>query len=347
MEDNIRMENGKIVNKDEKLNVILVDYDVPKNWEFHKEIEKTTKSKWNVYKAISNENHGGFIQRIIRYAKYFIVPMKIVKNYRGYNKILAWQQFYGLILAFYFRIFHIQNVPEIVVMTFIYKEKKSNIGRIYDKFMKYIVSSGLIKYFVVFSESEKKKYAKYFNVSEDLFISEVLGYEDMTNRVPICEPEDFYLSVGRSNRDYKFLIDVWGNEQLKIICDTLRKSNVSQNIQIITDCHDNEYFTELSKCKAVIVPLEDTHISSGQLVIIQAMMYGKPVIVTENDTVRNYVDDGITGLVIRKNKIELQKAIFTISDEFFYKKMSVAEREKFKNKFSISALGTKIGMLLS
>ena len=134
-----------------KENVILIDYNAPDNWEFHKAIEKTTGIKWCVYRAISNENHGGFLQKLIRYGKYFLVPMKIAKNHKRYNKILAWQQFYGLILAFYFRLFRVQNTPEIVVLTFIYKAKKSFVGKLYDKFMRYIVTSEYIKYFVVFS----------------------------------------------------------------------------------------------------------------------------------------------------------------------------------------------------
>ena len=138
-----------------KENVILIDYDAPDDWEFHKAIEKATGDKWRVYKAVSNENHGGVLQKLIRYAKYFLVPMKIAKDHKNYNKVLAWQQFYGLILAFYFRMFHVQNAPEIVVLTFIYKPKKSFVGKVYDKFMRYIVTSGYIKYFVVFSESEK------------------------------------------------------------------------------------------------------------------------------------------------------------------------------------------------
>ena len=41
-----------------KENVILIDYDAPNDWEFHKAIEKATGKKWRVYKAVSNENHG-------------------------------------------------------------------------------------------------------------------------------------------------------------------------------------------------------------------------------------------------------------------------------------------------
>ena len=63
------------------------------------------------------------MQKFIRYAKYFLVPMKIAKDHKNYNKVLAWQQFYGLILAFYFRMFRVKNAPEIVVLTFIYSKR--------------------------------------------------------------------------------------------------------------------------------------------------------------------------------------------------------------------------------
>ena len=120
-----------------------------------------------------------------------------------------------------------------------------------------------------------------------------------------------------------------------------------ENIKILTNCHDDDYFRELAKCRAVIVPLEDTHISSGQLVIIQAMMYGKPVIVTENDTVTDYIDSGKTGLVIKKTKKNLSDAISALSDEKYYEEISAAERSQYESKFSVYAMGTAIGKLLS
>lgn len=332
-----------------KENVIMIDYDASDDWEFHKAIEKATGSKWSIYKAVSNENHGGVLQKFVRYVKYFLAPLQIVKNYKNYKKILAWQQFYGLILAFYFRLLHIKNAPEIIVLTFIYKPKKSLVGRVYDKFMRFIVSSGYIKYFVVFSESEKKRYADYFNVPGSQFVFETLGYEDKTQKVPILNSEGFYLAAGRSNRDYKFLIEAWSkrSEQLEIICDTLMLRNVAHNIKILTECHDDAFFKELSKCKAVIVPLEDKHISSGQLVIIQAMMYGKPVIVTENDTVKDYIDTGRTGVIIKKTEHDLANAIQALNEETFYKEISVAERKQYERKFSVYAMGTAIGKLLN
>ena len=93
--------------------------------------------------------------------------------------------------------------------------------------------------------------------------------------------------------------------------------------------------------------LEDTHISSGQLVIIQAMMYGKPVIVTENDTVKDYIDTGKTGMIIPKTEKALADAILSLKDETYYKKISTAERKQYESKFSVYAMGTAIGKLLN
>lgn len=331
-----------------KENVILIDYDAPYDWEFHKAIEETTGKKWTVYKEISNENHSNAIQKFIRYAKYFIVPLKIAKRYKRYNKVLAWQQFYGLILAFYFRVFNVQNTPDIVVLTFIYKPKRSIAGKIYDKFIRYIVTSKYIKHIVVFSESEKIRYAEYFGVPKSKFTSEILGYEDKTLEIPMENAGDFYLAAGRSNRDYKFLIDAWNNrkELLTIVCDTL-SSKDTPHIRILNECHDDAYFAELAKCYAAVVPLEDMHISSGQLVIIQAMMYGKPVVVTENDTVKDYIVNGKTGLIIEKTEKALEDAIELLKDETYYKQMSIAARKQYESKFSIYAMGVAIGMLLN
>ena len=100
-----------------KENVILIDYDAPDDWEFHKAIEKTTGTKWTVYKAVSNEKSWWYFAEAYSLCKVFLTPMKIAKNRNNYGKVLAWQQFYGLILAFYFRLMHVKESPEIVVLT--------------------------------------------------------------------------------------------------------------------------------------------------------------------------------------------------------------------------------------
>lgn len=329
-------------------NVILVDNDVQNDWKFKEALEKSTNEMWEIYKVISNKNHGNKLQLFIRYIKYFMAPMIIFLKRKSYKRVLAWQQFYGLILAFYFRMFKVKKTPDITIMTFIYKPKKNVIGKVYENFIRYIITSGYIKKIIVFSKNEKQYYAKLFNVSDQMFEFVTLGYEDKTKIIKKQNSEMYFLSAGRSNRDYEFLMNAWKKEEkniLKIICDTVRIDESNQ-IEVLNNCYDNEYFRQLSGSYAVIVPIRNEEISSGQLVIIQAMMYGKPVIVTENATVRDYVVDGQDGFIIAKNSKELKKAINKLLDKECYALMSKNARKHYEEKFSIYAMGYEVGKII-
>lgn len=330
-----------------KENVILVDFKADDNWEFSEILESITHEKWRVHEVVSNKNQGGKVQNIVRYMKYFLAPVTIAIHKNRYSKVLAWQQFYGLILAFYLRLFRVKNTPQIVVMTFIYKPKKSLVGRVYNKFIRYIVTSGYINSFIVFSESEKLYYSELFNVAEGLFVPVRLGCEDVSQIVESQTGGEFYLAAGRSNRDYDYLINSWKNrtELLEIICDSIEDVEYS-NIKILTNCYGEDFLRELSRAYAVIIPLEDSNISSGQLVAIQAMIYGKPVIATRNDTICDYIKDNYNGLIIDKTQDALNEAISKLEDKNYYNMISINGRKSYEKYYSMNAMARKIGELL-
>lgn len=325
-------------------NVILVDFNTPKDWGFKKALENVTNKKWTVVKSVSNRNHGTKLQLLIRYLKYFGFPFKIFLKRKKYVSVLAWQQFYGLVLAFYFKLFRVKQAPEITVMTFIYKQKKSLWGLIYATFMHSVVKSGYIKKFIVFSKSEQEYYAELFGVPRENFVVETLGIQDLYGIVGSrISEEKYFLAAGRSNRDYEFLKNAWQNkDKLKIICDTCKETD-TEHIKYLKNCYHKEFVQELSNCYAVIVPLQDEKISSGQLVILQAMMLKKPVIVTRNDTVIDYVEDGIDGFIINKDAESLSWAIEQLKDLEIYDTIAENARKSFENKFSLYAMGLRIG----
>lgn len=111
-------------------------------------------------------------------------------------------------------------------------------------------------------------------------------------------------------------------------------------------CHGNKYYEELSKCYAVILPLENIHVSSGQLVLIQAMMLGKPIIVTQNDTVSDYILDGVNGIVIEKDVDALFDAVTRLENEKFYKLLSQNARNSYEENFSVYSFGMRVGKIL-
>lgn len=326
-------------------NAILIDFEVPDNWDFKSELENSSKKEWCIEKYISNRIHGSFLQKLIRYLIYFIFPFKIFLKRKEYENIIAWQQFYGIIFAFYCRLFRVKQAPNIVIMTFIYKAKKSIIGKIYYGFVNYALHSNHIKQIVIYSGNEKEYYSNIFNLPTDKFVVATLGVKDQFKDFEqVTSKGDYYLSAGRSNRDYNFLVDNWDyNKTLKIISDSFSCND--DRITLLDNCYGDSYLKQLAQCFAVVLILEDENVSSGQLVILRSMMFGKPVIITTNNTVFDYITDNINGLIINKDKQSLESALNKLENPLYYNYISKNARETFEKEFSLKILGRKIGEL--
>lgn len=327
----------------DKKNVVLVDYACPNKWDFIKGLSESTNEEWHVRKLVSNMNHSGKVQNLIRYFKYFWLPLGVFFQRNKYKRVVSWQQFFGLILGFYCHLFHVKNAPDIYIMTFIYNRKISNFGKLYEKFIKYCITSKAVKKIIVFSRTEPEYYSEIFNVDKSLFSSTDLGIEDLLQRYSVMDNGRF-LSAGRSNRDYEFLLKNWNKKRkLDIVCDSLAAEN-QNNISIFTSVHNDAFFKMLASCHAVVIGLKDENISSGQLVILQAMMMKKAVICTKNTTVLDYIDSGIDGVVINKSTNELEDAIKFVDEN--YSNLTLRAREKFESRYTEYQMGKNIGKLL-
>ena len=106
-------------------NVILTDFKTHQNWSFPKILGKG----WETYGMVTNHLHGSLVKNIIRYAVYFLLPLRLALRRKQFVKIIAWQQFHGLNFAFWCRLLHLKKDNDLTVMTFIYK-KKSGGGKL-------------------------------------------------------------------------------------------------------------------------------------------------------------------------------------------------------------------------
>lgn len=323
--------------------VILVGSDVSEeNWTFLKGLEDSTKKKWQIKKCITNNFKG--INKITRYIKFFLMPIHLLVQRKNYEDILSWQQFFGLVLAFYCRFFHVKEVPRLNIMTFIYKPKGGLIGEIYFRFIKYAVTSKYINAIFVYSRSEVEYYAHIFGIPKERFKAVKLGIDDKYDEYKNDKGE-YYIAPGRSNRDYDFLKKSWPKDEQKlyIVCDLENDEKVAENIVIKNNCFGHEYMQLLAKSKGVIIPLQDENLSSGQLVFLQAAMMGKPVITTINSTVQDYVINEVTGFIIDKSKESLVRAVARLDNSTEYNRISVNARKHFINDFSLYNLGVCVG----
>lgn len=305
-------------------NLILVDFGPEQKYQFDKHLEKYTGIKSETKCKQSNQFHGGAVQNLLRFVCYFVYPLIWSFSYRKYNQIIGWQQFYGINYAFWLRVFHRKGRKNVNVMTFIYKPKGGFAGKIYDKYMRYAVTSKYINKLIVFSSKEVELYSNYFGISKDRICYIPLG-NDFNSVVANNDVADKYIfGTGRSNRDWDFVINSLNDTEYKvqIACDGLNKVS-SDNVTILDNCFFEETDKRMAEAYCVVVPLKDINVSSGQLVILQAMCYGKPVIATRCGGSCDYIEDGKTGILINNNQEELLAALEKLySDKEFYKNIS-------------------------
>ena len=77
------------------------------------------------------------------------------------------------------------------------------------------------------------------------------------------------------------------------------------------------------------------------------MRMGKPVIVTENDTMPTYIDHGTTGFIVPKDKKQLLDTIKKLeSDNELYECISRNQREAFRAKYTEEALADRLSKVI-
>lgn len=338
-----------------KKNIILTDWSLNEDWKFKDLLNEYTDFKWIALGINICGGQNCHIKKIINvYLKYFIFSLNIFLNRKKYKNIIAWQQFLGLIFAFYCKVFKVKIFPKLYIMTFIYKPKKGLVGKIYFKFIESTLNSKYIEKVICFSKYEIQYYSNLFNVQVEKFDYCIYGIDSEINSfsnkdiVRDTTNNKYFLSVGRSNRDYEFLINSLENSKYNIVilCDEL-KNLKKNNIEIYNNIFGENYLSYLKKCTAVVITLKDENISSGQLVFLKAMELGKPVIITKSNTINEYIIDGYNGLIINKDKNSLLEAMSKLlTNSKYYNEISNNALDYYKERFSFDSFVKSIANII-
>lgn len=324
--------------------IILLDREITNEWGFTSALQGTYSV--DCLNKISNtpEYHKG-LGNIRRQLCYLTLAIKAIFCCKRYDAVIAWQQFFGIYMGAIMRFLHLGIKCPIIIMTFIYKPRTGFKGKLYQRFVKYALSAKQVKCVTVYSQSEVNHYSQLLGLPQERFTALHLGIDD----TPVETTKgDFIFSTGRSLRDYDFLCNASPeNFPVVIAADNYYPKIDKKHITVLRDCFGDAMLHRMAECFCVVVPLKDTETSSGQLVILQAMMLGKPVIVTENKTARFYLEDNQTGFIIDKTQAALQNALKILSeDREKYNEISQNARNEFSEKFTTYRLGKDVSSLI-
>lgn len=122
---------------------------------------------------------------------------------------------------------------------------------------------------------------------------------------PRLETEDdgYVLSAGRTLRDYPTLFAAARripDIPILVICGAgdLQGLEIPTSVKIIREVSRDAYLDCLRRCRLVALPLLNTERATGQVVMLEAMAMGKPVITTRSPGTVDHIVHNETGLLV-------------------------------------------------
>lgn len=114
--------------------------------------------------------------------------------------------------------------------------------------------------------------------------------------------EGYLFSAGRTLRDYSTLVDAVRDLErpLHIVCGygDLPQSDLPDSIVLHREISRPEYLDLLEGAALVVLPLLPTERATGQVVMLEAMALGKPVITSEAPGTLDHMEDRVTGRLV-------------------------------------------------
>ena len=151
------------------------------------------------------------------------------------------------------------------------------------------------------------------------------------------------VSAGRSGRDYPTLLRATRDMdcELVIVCDGLEPlaGEAEGKVRVLRRCHGDEYLRHLLEAAVVVVPLLVGDISAGQMVMIQAMACGRPMVVTDTPTTREYVSHGVEALLVPMGDAAAMAGAIAalLGDAALRDRLGRSAAEAFHRRFSTEA----------
>lgn len=227
--------------------------------------------------------------------------------------------------------------PYLVLLSFIYTKRRWPIhNTLRHLYFKALLSK--ISLIVCNSRYEMARYSQFFKNCKFAHVPYGLHIHEVSLDQ---KQESYVLSAGRSGRDYSTLIRVFSRlpYKLHIVCDCLNESPSASNIQVLRNCYGRHYLEELKGANLVVIPLVEGEISAGQMVLLQAMAYAKPIIITRTKTTEEYAKHLETAFFVNHgNEEELRQAVeYLLSSHDVTKKLGGNAARHFTKNYSMRA----------
>lgn len=134
-----------------------------------------------------------------------------------------------------------------------------------------------------------------------------LGVQPRCSVAPTSGP--YLLAAGRDRRDWATLVEAARGTHVEIKVVGPHRLALPPPLQLLAPVDHEGFLRLVGEAMAVIVPLEGTERTAGQLTLLDAMSMGRPVIATRTQGTEDYVSPDVGFLVPPQDAGALRNAI--------------------------------------
>lgn len=231
----------------------------------------------------------------------FWISFQAFKRRHDYDYVIARQQVMGMFLGL-FKLFFFSSSPKIFILIativernnlFIEKLRRCFITLSYKK----------IDHIGFVSNAYMRLIQKRFHLSDaqavhlklPLDLKEIPDYSGF-------KADGYLFSMGLSYRDYRTLMQAARKTSRPFVVATLdpylKDLEIPDNVTIYRNAFGKKADELMEHSAAVILPLDRITSPAGETVLLRAMCYGKPVIITQTIVTEEYIKHGQNGLLV-------------------------------------------------
>jgi glycosyltransferase involved in cell wall biosynthesis len=241
-------------------------------------------------------------RRALRYVASVLEATRVVRAMRRYDAAFVWQQVVGVAVAAIAPDRLLRRCP-VVIMGFMWSSSGGGLLRA----ARGMATSRAVRRaaaIVCYSSREADDLRRRYPLAADKIHFVLLGFDVPS---PPCGAADVLhrvaVSAGTSNRDYATLLEAATLAAVPVRihaprCETAMDPNDPAQVAWVQPFAWEEYFRELSVAGVVVIPLDEPDKTSGQLVALQAMHYGRAIVATRSAALADYLQDDRTALLV-------------------------------------------------
>jgi glycosyltransferase involved in cell wall biosynthesis len=229
------------------------------------------------------------------------VSLKAFCRRNDYDYIIVWQQVMGMFLGL-LKLVTFSNSPSVFILTAVIVERSNPV---LEQLRRWFIAASWkrVNKIGFMSNAYKSLIQERFKLSEAQSIH--LPFPLVFEKNPDFsgfKPNSYLYSVGLSYRDFPTLMEVAKKSSKKFVVATtdafLKDSTIPENVTVYRNSFGKAADELMEQSAAVILTLDRTSSPAAEATLINAMCYGKPVIVTRTITIQEYIEDGKNGFLV-------------------------------------------------